>query len=57
MTLIEELRAKESRDERDLLIEKVIALRGLIVHLPENQKAKYDADTKAVLDYLNRKEK
>jgi len=48
---------KDIRDERDLLIDKVIALRGLIVHLPENLQAKYDADTKAVLDYLNRKEK
>lgn len=47
---------KDIRDERDLLIDKAIALRGLIVHLPENLQAKYDADTKAVLDYLNRKE-
>lgn len=48
---------KDIRDERELLTEKVIALRGLIVHLPENLQAKYDADTKALLDYLNRKEK
>lgn len=48
---------KDIRDERDLLIDKVIALRGLIVHLPDNLQAKYDADTKSVLDYLNRKEK
>lgn len=48
---------KDIRDERDLLIDKVIALRGLIVHLPENLQAKYDADTKSVLDYLNRKGK
>lgn len=47
---------KDIRDERELLIDKVIALRGLIVHLPDNLRAKYDADTKAVLDYLNRKE-
>ena len=42
------------RDERDVLIEQIVTLRGLIVHLPENARSKADAITKDVVAYLKK---
>ena len=42
------------RDERDLLIYQIGILRGFLVHLPENARAKADSITKEIINYLKK---
>ena len=43
------------RSKEELLLLKVEKLRGMIVHLPENVRADFDADTREIMDYLKEK--
>ena len=42
------------RSRKDILIEEIQVLRGLLVHLPENARAKADDVTKKIIDYLKK---
>lgn len=42
------------RSERDILIESIGTLRALLIHLPENARAKADDITKNILNYLKK---
>jgi hypothetical protein len=42
------------RSERDILIESIGTLRALLIHLPENARAKADDITKGILNYLKK---
>jgi predicted RNA-binding Zn-ribbon protein involved in translation (DUF1610 family) len=43
------------RSREELLLLRVQSLRGMIVHLPENARADFDATTREIMGYLKEK--